>query len=347
MENYEKYMQKCLDLALLGEGQVSPNPLVGCVVLDKNGNEISSGFHAKYGEKHAEAKALENINAEGGTLIVNLEPCSHFGKTPPCADLIIEKKIKKVIIAMKDPNLIVSGRGIEKLKNAEIEVIIGVLEEKARKLNEIFIKNHEKKAIFVATKIASTLDGKIATKTGASKWITGEIAREEVKKIRNRYDAILTTSATVLKDNPSMKHKTKIILDRNFKTDLNSKIYQTGGKIFVVTDEMQEITSENITQIKCPIIDNKLDLKFLFKKLYELGLRSVLAEAGGIFNGNLIQSDLADKIYQFIAPKIICDNSAKSCYDGSDITEINQAKNFRIEEIQRFGEDIMFELYRN
>ncbi len=188
---YEKYMKKCIQLAKQGEGNVSPNPLVGCVVLDKFGNEISTGYHARYGENHAERDALlklKNGEENDGTLIVNLEPCSHFGKTPPCTNLIIERGIKKVVIGMRDVNPKVDG--ITKLKAAGIEVIEGILENECKTLNEIFIKNQTQNKPFIAIKTATTLDGKIATSNGSSKWITSEKAREEVKKIRNRYDAI-------------------------------------------------------------------------------------------------------------------------------------------------------------
>src|SRR5574344_750374 len=206
-KDYEKYMRKCFKLALKAEGKTSPNPLVGCVILDKNNTIISTGYHHKCGDVHAEVDALSKLTNDeitDSTLIVNLEPCSHYVKTPPCADLIIKKGIKKVIIAMQDPNPVVSGKGIEKLKNAGIEVITGILETEANKLNEVFIKNMTQNKCFIAIKSATTLDGKIATKTGDSKWITSDNARKEVQKIRNRYDAILTTSSTVQNDNPSL-----------------------------------------------------------------------------------------------------------------------------------------------
>ena len=222
---HEKYMRMCFELALLGKGQVSPNPMVGCVVLDKDENIVSKGYHKKCGESHAERDALlklQNNEAEGGTLYVNLEPCSHYGKTPPCVDLIIERKLKKVVIAMRDPNPKVDG--LSKLREAGIEVVEGVLEEEAKFLNRVFIKNITQKLPYVVLKTATTMDGKIATNTGDSKWITSEKARAEVKNIRKKYDAILTSSATVIADNPTMEHKKKIILDRELKTDFNSKI---------------------------------------------------------------------------------------------------------------------------
>ncbi|MDD3435554.1 MAG: bifunctional diaminohydroxyphosphoribosylaminopyrimidine deaminase/5-amino-6-(5-phosphoribosylamino)uracil reductase RibD [Candidatus Gastranaerophilales bacterium] len=357
MTNYKKYMKKCIKLALKAEGKTSPNPLVGCVVLDKNGKEIATGYHKAYGELHAEADALsklKNNEAKGGTLIVNLEPCCHWGKTPPCVDLIIKKGIKRLVIGMKDPNPIVSGESIEKCKKAGIEVIEDVLHDEVFKLNEIFVKNMTKKECFVAIKTATTLDGKIATRTGSSKWITSEKARKEVQKIRNRYDAILTTSSTIIKDNPSMtctlkngKNPIKIILDRELKTDLKSKIYQTTGeKIYIVVDENIEISkitsvTTHVAVIKCPSNNYKLDLGFLFEKLYELGIKSVLVEAGGKLNGEIISLGLADKIYQFIAPKILGDEKGINAFEGRKINEINNSLRFEFASIYALNQDIL------
>ena len=348
MKQYEIYMKKCFELAKLGEGAVSPNPLVGCVILNTKGVVISTGYHAKYGENHAERDALlklKNDEAKGCTLIVNLEPCSHYGKTPPCADLIIEKGIKKVVVAMRDVNPIVAGNGIKKLTNAGIEVIENVLQEDAKKLNEVFIKNKKKKKIFVALKTASTLDGKTATRTGSSKWITSEISRNEVKKIRNRYDAILTSSATVIADNPTMQHRIKIILDRNLITDLNSKIYSQ-GKIYIFHDEklIPQNKHDNITFVKAPVNEAGLDIEYILKKLYEFKIMSVLVESGGRLNGSFLR--FADKVYHFIAPKILCDNSSKSCFDGKNILEINDCMQFKFDEIKKFGSDILLTYYR-
>ena len=354
--DYEKYMKICIQLAKQGEGKVSPNPLVGCVVLDKDGNKISEGFHAKYGENHAERDALlklKNGEEKDGTLIVNLEPCSHFGKTPPCTDLIIERGIQKVVIGMRDVNPIVSG--IQKLKNSGIEVIEGVLEDECRELNEIFIKNITQNKPFIAIKTATTLDGKIATSTGSSKWITSDEARNKVKNIRNRYDAIMTTSSTILADNPSMIHKKKIILDRCLKTDLESKIYQQ-GEVYVFCDEITSphpspklgegaVVSDSRTNagevifIKTPSKENKLDLNFVLKKMYELGIKSILVESGGRLNGEMLK--YADKIYHFIAPKITGDNSSLSCFDFRKITDINECENFKIKSVEQFGKDIL------
>ncbi len=348
MQQYETYMKKCFELALKGEGSTSPNPIVGCVVLDKNNNIVSEGFHKKCGENHAERDALLKIkpeNCEGGTLVVNLEPCSHFGKTPPCADLIIEYGIKKVVIAMRDVNPIVAGNGIKKLKNAGIDVVEGVLEEEASRLNEVFITNMTEHRTFVALKTAATLDGKIATRTGDSKWITSDTARQEVKNIRRRYDAILTSSSTIIADNPTMQHKNKIILDRTLKTDFkNANIYKSGN-IYVFHDKT--LTAPKISGIEfilTPVNKEKLDIEFILKKAYDLGIMSVLCECGGVLNGSLI--DYTDKVYHFIAPKILSDNTGKSAFDGKNIEFIKDTANFLFSEIKTFEPDIMLTYYR-
>ena len=348
MQQYETYMKKCFELALKGEGSTSPNPMVGCIVLDKNNNIVSEGFHKKCGENHAERDALLKIkpeNCEGGTLVVNLEPCSHYGKTPPCADLIIEYGIKKVVVGMRDVNPIVAGNGIKKLKNAGIDVVEGVLEEEARRLNEVFITNMTEHRTFVALKTAATLDGKIATRTGDSKWITSDTARQEVKNIRRRYDAILTSSSTIIADNPTMQHKNKIILDRTLKTDFkNANIYKSGN-IYVFHDKT--LTAPKISGIEfilTPVNKEKLDIEFILKKAYDLGIMSVLCECGGVLNGSLI--DYTDKVYHFIAPKILSDNTGKSAFDGKNIEFIKDTANFLFSEIKTFEPDIMLTYYR-
>lgn len=342
--NFEYYMQKCIELAKLGEGQTSPNPMVGCVVLDKDGNEISTGYHHKYGDNHAERDALLKLNngeEKDGTLIVNLEPCSHFGKTPPCVDLIIERGIKRVVIGMQDVNPIVAGNGIRKLQNAGIEVIENILEKECKKLNEVFIKNMTQNKIFVAIKTATTLDGKIATYNGSSKWITSEKAREEVKKIRNRYDAIMTSSSTILADNPTMAHRKKIILDRELKTNLETPIYKN-GEIYLFNETL-DMFEGGINFIKTPVKNKKLDFEFILKKAYELGIKSVLIESGGHLNGTALK--YSDKIYHFIAPKITGDNKSLSCFEFQQIENINDSLNFKITSVEHFEPDILLTYY--
>ena len=330
--NHEQYIRECLRLALLGKGQVAPNPLVGCVVLDQFGNVVSRGYHKKYGESHAERDALsklKNDEAKNGVLYVNLEPCSHYGKTPPCTDLIIEHKLKKVVFAMRDPNLQVDG--ISKLMEAGIEVVEGVLEEEAKFLNRVFIKNVTQKLPYVIVKTATTLDGKIATSNGDSKWITSDESRAEVYKMREEFDCILTSSNTVIADNPKMKHKFKCILDKNLRISRDSEIYKQ-GEIF--------IASKNNILLK----DEQLDLKNLLEVLYKKGIYSVFVECGGKLAGSFLKENLVDEIYQFIAPKIVNDNSAKSCFDGDLIDKISNSKKFKIYESKLIGDDILLKL---
>ena len=349
-------MRKCISLAKKGEGKVSPNPLVGCVIFDDDFKIVSMGFHAKYGENHAERNAILNskVDLNGKSLVVNLEPCSHFGKTPPCADLIIEKGIKRVIIGMVDPNPGVSGRGIEKLKNAGIDVITGVLEKECRELNEIFIKNQLQKKPFITIKTATTLDGKIAASTGNSKWITDEVSRGEVQKLRNKYDAILTSSETVIKDNPSMtcrmkngRNPIREVIDTSLKTSKDSKIYNNDGtKVIViigddVSDEKIKNHSTTAEFIKCSIKNNHIDLNKAVNMLYENGIKSILVEAGGTMNNAFIQENLADKLIQFVAPKILSDRNAIGFSEGCDRCNISECNNLKIVSTKKLKNDII------
>ena len=245
MKQFEKYMYQCFDLAKKGLGSVSPNPLVGCVVLDKNDEVISVGYHKKYGMAHAEVNCInsapQNTDFSKTTLVVNLEPCSHFGKTPPCADLIIKKGIKKVVIGLVDPNEKVKGNGIKKLKDAGIEVIYPFMEMECTKLNKIFIKNITQKKPYIAIKTATTIDSKIASDTNSSKWITSNLARLEVQNLRTSYQAIMTGSGTILADNPKLnvrikgkKSPTRIIFDPNNKASFDYDVFNNDGSFFIL-----------------------------------------------------------------------------------------------------------------
>lgn len=356
-KDYEKYIKQCIELAKKGEGSVSPNPFVGAVVLDKNGNLAGEGWHKKYGEAHAEVNAFKaaeknGIDVEGGTIFVNLEPCSHYGKTPPCADLIIKKGIKKVVIGCKDPHPKVNGGGIKKLNDAGIEVVTGILEKECTELNEIFFKNLSDNRPFVALKTATTLDGKIATKTGSSKWITSEKAREHVQKLRNKYDAILTGSGTVIADNPSLtcrlndggRNPVRVIVDSMLKTAPESKVYANDGtKVYVACAQNapDKVYAKNVELIKCPLIGGKIDLKYLTTQLYDKGIKSILIEAGGLLNGAFVKASLSDKLYQFISPKILGDTMAQSFIEGFDLSTIDECYKLEIVSFQSFEPDIL------
>lgn len=341
MKQYDLLMKKCIELAKQAQGETSPNPLVGCIVLNDIGEIISTGYHKKYGENHAERDALLKLDdAKNCTLIVNLEPCSHYGKTPPCADLIIEKGVKRVIYGMKDVNPIVAGNGLKKLIDAGIEVIGPILEDECRKLNEIFIKNQVEHKTFVALKTATTIDGKIATSTNDSKWITSDFAREEVRNIRKRYDAILTSSSTILADNPTMEHKCKVILDRKLKTNSQMTIYKQ-GKIFVFHSlkNQSSLSNNNLQYIYTPTVNNKLGIESILEELYKRGIMSVLIEAGGKLNGSFLP--YIDRLYHFVAPKILGDNNGKSCFYGKEVEKISNCTNLNFESVELFPPDIL------
>ena len=358
MIQHEKYMERCIKLARRGEGNVSPNPLVGAIVLDKEGNVSGEGFHEKYGEAHAEINAL-NIageKARGSTLYINLEPCCHWGKTPPCVDRIIESGVKKLILGMTDPNPEVAGKGIKKAKEAGIEVIEDVLNKKCLKLNEIFIKNITQKKPFIAIKTASTMDGKIATALGKSKWITFEKAREEVHRLRNKYDAIITGSGTVIADNPSLtcrmedgRNPVRIVVDSHLTTPENSQVYRDDGTRVIIAacedSANKEKYSRNVEIFECPIINGRPNLEYLVNKLYKNGIYSIISESGAKLNGAFLKENLADKIYFFLAPKLMADKTALSLFEGFNIENLDKCVNLRFEEIRHFPPDLMIEAY--
>jgi diaminohydroxyphosphoribosylaminopyrimidine deaminase/5-amino-6-(5-phosphoribosylamino)uracil reductase len=339
MDQDQKYIKECIELAGLGEGKVSPNPLVGAVVLDKDSNIVGKGYHEKYGEAHAEINALNEAGekAREGTLYINLEPCSHYGKTPPCVDRVIEAGIKRLVIGMTDPNPLVAGNGIKKAQEAGIEIKIGVLEQECKKLNEIFIKYITKKQPFIAIKTASTMDGKIATKTKSSKWITSSLAREKVQELRNKYDAIITGSGTIIADDPSLTCRME-----NGRNPVRIIIAASKD----INDKKAEIYPQNVEIWKCPLTqDGKIDLNYLVNKLYQDKMAGILVEAGGLLNGAFIKNNLSDKFYFFIAPKILGDNQAYSLVEGFDVSDINQSLNLKFGETESFSPDIMIEGY--
>lgn len=349
-------MKKCIRLALKGIGKTLPNPMVGAYVLDEDDNIVGYGYHKHCGGNHAEVEAINMAGekAKNGTLIVNLEPCSHFGKTPPCADLIIKTGLKKVVIGMLDPNPIVAGNGVKKLENAGIEVVKDVLKEKCELLNATFIKNMKEQKVFVAIKTATTLDGKIATSNNSSKWITSPKSRKIVQKIRNSYDAILTSSNTIINDNPHLncrvkgyKSPVRVVLDSNLRTTKDHNVYIDDNiqvYLFTLNDNIQNLGfNKNVRIVKAPCDETQkhIDLEFVLDFLYKEGIRNVLVEAGGTLNGAFIKENLCDKLYHFIAPKIIGDNKARSCFDGQNVFNINSAKVLSIKETKFINPDFL------
>ena len=285
-------MKIALDLAKLGKGKVNPNPLVGAVIV-KDKKIIAKGYHEKYGEDHAEVNAFKNAkeNVAGATMYVTLEPCSHYGKTPPCVDKIIDNKISRVVIGMMDPNKLVLGQGIKKLQDAGIEVEVGVLEEECKKLNEVFIKYIKNKKPFVVLKAAMSLDGKISTASGESKWITGNKSRSEVHKLRNDLSAIMVGVDTVIIDNPYLtcrivdgRNPIRIIIDSKLRIPKDSNVLENTNDIKTIIATTEKAPKEKIDYlenlgvwvIKTKSKDEKVNLKELMIKLGELKIDSIL-----------------------------------------------------------------------
>lgn len=359
MKNDQHYMTIALELAASARGKTNPNPLVGAVIV-KDGVIVGTGLHRKAGEPHAEVHAfrMAGEHAKDATLYVTLEPCSHFGKTPPCANLVKDSGVKRVVVAMEDPNPSVAGRGINLLREAGIEVEVGVLEQEALKLNERFIHNMLTERPFIISKFAMTLDGKIATYNGHSQWITGEEARANVHELRDEVDGILVGVGTVLKDNPSLttrlkerqgKNPIRIILDRNLRTPLDAQIVNTTvSRTIIVTAEGNEEQStryEGVEFIYVPVKDEKLDLDITLKKLYEVGITDILVEGGGMINASFLQANLIDKFYVYIAPKVLGGVNSITPFTGADAETIDEALNLDFSNIEKIGEDLRITAY--
>lgn len=351
--NYEKYMKRALELAAAAGDEVGDNPKVGCIIV-KDGEIIGSGKHEFFGGPHAEINAVnsvENIeDIEGSTFFVSMEPCSHFGKTPPCADRIIELKPKKVVIACLDPNPEVRGRGIEKLLDAGIEVELGIGEAQTALINrKFFAEKHKHKIIRTALKAAISMDGKIATSTGESKWITGEESRKQVQYIRRDCDAILTGIGTVIADNPSMTYRLeeteaehtpkRIILDSVLRIPADSNIICDGEAktiIFTISDEEK---SGGFEVIKSPSENGRVSIKYVLSKLERMGVKKLLVEAGREVSTAFLKSGLVDEFHIFIAPKII-GGGGKSLFGEIGSEKLSEAIEMKISEIRMTGEDI-------
>jgi diaminohydroxyphosphoribosylaminopyrimidine deaminase/5-amino-6-(5-phosphoribosylamino)uracil reductase len=358
MKNHAYYMNLAMNLALKAKGLTSPNPMVGALVV-KNGRVIGRGFHAKAGLAHAEVAALDEAgkNSRGAILYVTLEPCTHFGRTPPCVDRIIQSKVKKVIIGMVDPNPLNNGKGIQTLKNHKIKVEVGFLEEKLKAINAPFEKYITKRMPYITVKVAQSLDGKIATRTGESKWITSEKSRDFSHRIRQNYDAVMVGVNTVRRDNPkldawfSRKQPVKIVIDSQLSTPQDANIFANNSKVIIVTVPTrpgQETENRNILAQKAKIMEVKakfgqINLKDMFKNLARLEITSILVEGGGTLIGSLFDEGLVDKVLFFISPKIIGGKEAVSSVMGKGISRLDRAVILKNIKLRRFKEDILIE----
>jgi len=340
-------------LAAQGRMTVSPNPMVGCVIV-KKGKILAEGWHKVCGGDHAEVDALRKagIKTRGAVMYVTLEPCAHWGKTPPCVDAVIAAGIVRIVIAMTDPNPLTNGISIRKLKAAGVDVVVGIMEKESGDLNAAFIKYITKKMPYVTAKTAQTIDGKISTRTGASKWITSEEARAFARDKRNNFDAILVGIDTVLADDPALdapaKRIKKIIVDSGLRIPEKAKLFEgvvPGQVIVAVTAGASmakrcRLEKRGVRVLVCPAKNKHVDLKALFKRLAQRDIVRILIEGGALVAGSALKDGLVDELNVYIAPKIIGDAGAKSSVEGLNITQVSKTVNYQLSSMQRIGSDL-------
>lgn len=353
--NDEGYMRLALQMAEKTQGQTGVNPVVGCVIV-KEGRIIGMGAHLKRGTAHAEVHALNMAgeDAEGSTVYVTLEPCSHYGRTPPCSQRLIDAKVKRVIVACEDPNPDVAGSGIQLLRTQGIEVQVGLLEEDAKQLNEMFNKYIITRKPFVTLKSAATLDGKVASKTGDSQWISGEASRSVVHTLRHRHQAIMVGSGTVIQDNPKLTtrteaegiHPVRVIIDGQLKSPPNSNVFQdqTAPSLVFTTEQAAAERSrrygEGVEIIPCGT-GAHVDLHQAMTILGEREIGSILLEGGGRLNGAMLTAGLVDKCILFFAPKVIGGGmTAPSLFEFPGFDKMEQAITFNRIQFKRYGDDL-------
>lgn len=351
-------MRRALELAETARGRTNPNPMVGAVIV-KNGEIVGEGWHHKAGTPHAEVHALKMAGekAKDATLYVTLEPCSHYGKTPPCADAVVAAGLKRVVIAVLDSNPLVAGRGVEKLKAAGIEVKIGVCEEESRRMNEVFFKYIQTKTPFVLLKAATTLDGKIATAAGKSRWISNEESRRYVHVLRDEYDAILVGIGTVLKDDPLLNVRlegkeghdpVRVVLDSHLRIPLESQLVQTAKQQKTIVFCAPDADVEKKTALLAAGVDvaeverdgGSLDVEAVLRELGQREICSLLLEGGGEVHAAFLKRKLVDKICWFIAPKLFGGKTAPGPIGGDGIEDVEDAVEIENLSYKWFGHDL-------
>lgn len=353
----EKYMRLAMQLAGNAIGRTSPNPLVGAVIV-KDNRVVGCGWHRKAGTPHAEVHALNQAGelAQGADVYVTLEPCAHYGKTPPCAKALVEAKVKNVYGGLLDVNPKVAGKGFKILEDAGIHVEYGFLQDELRKQNEVFFKWIEHKKPFIVLKAAMTLDGKIATATGQSKWITNETSRAYGYKLRDIYDGIMVGINTVIEDNPMLtarvdggKNPIRIVVDSSLKIDINANVVQdkSAKTIIATTDkaDKDKILKLQAQDVDVIVVDkdknDKVDIEKLLDILGQQNICSILVEGGATLSGSFVAKKLVDKVYFFIAPKIIGGKEAKTPVAGTGILNLQEALTLKDIKIEKLEEDIL------
>lgn len=357
------YMERAMQLAAMAHGRTSPNPMVGAVIVRDN-RVVGEGYHRKAGTPHAEVHALNQAGsmAQGATMYVTLEPCSHHGRTPPCAEAIVVSGIKRVVAACLDPNPKVSGKGVGILQEAGLEVEVGVLAEEARQLNEVFFKYIQTGLPFVTLKTAMTLDGKIAASSGDSRWITGDDSRRFVHQLRNVYDGIMVGAGTVRADDPSLNTRledgnghdpVRIIIDGELEIPFESQIVRSGREqrtiVFTALnndeDKIVQLRECGLEVIGIPTKTQQLSLPVVLKHLAQLEICSILLEGGGNLNAQMLQQGLVDKVHWFIAPKIIGGEKAPGPVGGRGLARMGEALQVNICDVKYFEKDILLTGY--
>ena len=367
----EKYMRRAIELAKKGSGHVNPNPLVGAVIV-RDGEIIGEGYHECYGQLHAERNAIANAkkrgnSLEGSTIYVTLEPCCHYGKTPPCTEAIIEEKIARVVVGSDDPNPLVSGKGFQMLREKGIEVIPHFLKEECDAMNHVFFHYIRTGTPSVAMKYAMTMDGKIACYTGDSKWVTGEESRAHVQTLRNHYKGIMAGIGTVLADDPMLncrieggRDPIRIIADSHLRIPIDSQLVRTAGQQPLIVACLPDADEEKAAQLQekgvevlripgvttADITEEQKEVISLPVLMKELGARKIdgiLLEGGGQLNESALQAGIVDRIYCYIAPKIFGGAQAKTPVEGQGLTRAADAWQFNRIGMQEFGQDILLE----
>jgi len=359
-DRHEKFMKAALGFARKGLGKTSPNPAVGAVIVRK-GEIVAAGFHRKAGGAHAEVEALNQLGGkarQGDTLYVTLEPCNHYGRTPPCTQAILEKGIRRVVVGMRDPNPHVKGGGCDTLSDQGVEVMTGVLEEECRRLNEWFVTYVTKGRPFVIAKTALTLDGWTATSTGHSRWVTNERSREWVHRLRNQVDGILVGVGTVAADDPLLntrlrkgrgKDPVRIIVDTHLSIPVNARVLGHSYKsetVIAVSDDvpsrrLKRLERKGISFLVCPKKEGRIDLKVLMDRLGKRSITSVLLEGGATLMGAMIREKLVDKFCIFKAPKILGGSDGTPMALGKGPSKMNESILLKDVRIRRFGEDLL------
>lgn len=352
----KRYMRLALRLALKGAGRTSPNPMVGAVLVRK-GKIVATGYHRRAGSDHAEIVALKRAGkrARGATLYLNLEPCSHQGRTPPCTLLLIESRLKRVVVGMVDPNPLVSGAGIRKLRRAGIQVDVGLLEAECRRLNEAFGKYITRRVPFVILKLAASLDGKIATSTGDSRWVTGESARRYVHQLRNQVDAVVVGAGTVIADNPRLtcrlpggRDPLRVVLDGGLHIPLRARLLHERHpeRTIVVTGsrlsarKIKTLRGTGATVWQLPLRAGRIPFTALLKRLGKMGLLSVMIEGGAATAGRALRERVVDRVLFFYAPKIV-GGDGRAMVDFLGVKKMGQSKKVRSPELKKVGADFL------